>query len=79
LGRGGRILAAALAAIWLAAGLTALVIGLWVRGENLRERPRFPGNLQSDPARAQMIDEFFAPEREFELKLERWLTQHKKK
>jgi hypothetical protein len=31
LGRGGRILAAALAAIWLAAGLTALVIGLWLR------------------------------------------------
>jgi hypothetical protein len=31
LGRGGRILAAALAAIWLAAGLTALAIGLWLR------------------------------------------------
>jgi hypothetical protein len=31
LGRGGRILAAALAAIWLAAGLTALAIGVWLR------------------------------------------------
>src|SRR4051812_10097031 len=31
LGRGGRILATALAAIWLAAGLTALAIGLWLR------------------------------------------------
>ncbi len=31
LGRGGRILAAALAAVWLAAGLTALAIGLWLR------------------------------------------------
>ena len=31
MGRGGRILAAALAAIWLAAGLTALVIGLFLR------------------------------------------------
>lgn len=31
LGRGGRILAAALAAIWLVAGLTALAIGLWLR------------------------------------------------
>ena len=31
MGRGGRILAGALAAIWLAAGLTALVIGLFLR------------------------------------------------
>jgi hypothetical protein len=31
LGRGGRILAAVLAAIWLAAGLIALAIGLWFR------------------------------------------------
>jgi len=29
--RGGRILAAVLAAVWLAAGLTALVVGLWLR------------------------------------------------
>lgn len=63
---------------WWVEGMTDLILQA-VRGENLRERPRFPGNLQSDPARAQMIDEFFAPEREFELKLERWLTQHKKK
>jgi len=31
LGRGGRIFATALAAIWVAAGLTALAIGLWLR------------------------------------------------
>ena len=31
LGRGGRILAAALAGIWLAAGLTGVAIGLWLR------------------------------------------------
>jgi hypothetical protein len=31
LGRGGRILAAALAAIWLAAGLAALALGVWLR------------------------------------------------
>ena len=31
LGRGGRVLAAVLAAIWLAAGLIALAIGLWFR------------------------------------------------
>jgi hypothetical protein len=31
LGRGGRILAAVLAGIWLAAGLTALLIRLWLR------------------------------------------------
>ena len=29
--RGGRILAAVLAAVWLAAGLTARVVGLWLR------------------------------------------------
>ena len=31
LGSSGRLIAAVLAAIWVAAGLTALVIGLWVR------------------------------------------------
>jgi hypothetical protein len=31
LGRGGRILAVALATIWLTAGLIALAIGLWLR------------------------------------------------
>jgi hypothetical protein len=31
LGRGGRILAVALAAIWVAAGLIALGVGLWLR------------------------------------------------
>jgi hypothetical protein len=31
LGSGGRILAGILAAIWIAAGLTALAIGLWLR------------------------------------------------
>jgi hypothetical protein len=31
LGPGGRLVAACLAAVWLAAGLGALVIGVWVR------------------------------------------------
>ena len=30
-GRGGRIVAAVLAAIWILAGLTALAIGVWIR------------------------------------------------
>jgi hypothetical protein len=63
---------------WWVEGMTDLILQA-VRGENLRGRPRFPGNLQSDPARVQMVDEFLAPEREFELKFEGWLAQHKKK
>jgi hypothetical protein len=31
LGRGGRFLAACLAAVWLSAGLAAVVIGLWLQ------------------------------------------------
>jgi hypothetical protein len=57
--------------------LTDLILQA-VRGENLLARPRFPGNLQNDP-RAQIIDEVLASEREFELKLERWLAQRQKK
>jgi creatinine amidohydrolase len=62
---------------WWTAGLTDLILQA-VRGENLLARPRFPGNLQNDP-RAQIIDEVLASEREFELKLERWLAQRQKK
>lgn len=35
-GRGGRVVAACLAAIWLAGGLAAVLIGVWLRPGPLR-------------------------------------------
>jgi hypothetical protein len=63
---------------WWIRGMTDLILQA-VGGENLLGRPRFPGNLQNDPAKVQIVDDILAPEREFELKFERWLGQRKQK
>lgn len=62
---------------WWVEGMTDLILQA-VRGENLLSRPRFPGNLQKDPARVQIEHDILEPEREFELKFERWLGQRNK-
>lgn len=61
---------------WWIGGMTDLILQA-VRGENLLARPRFPGNLRSDP-RARIVDETLALEREFELTFERWLGRRQK-
>jgi creatinine amidohydrolase len=63
---------------WWIRGMTDLILQA-VGGENLLGRPRFPGNLQNDPAKVQIVDDILAPEREFELKFERWLGQRRQK
>jgi creatinine amidohydrolase len=63
---------------WWIRGMTDLILRA-VRGENLLDRPRFPGNLQNDATRAQIIDDVLAHEHEFESKFERWLSQHKQR
>ena len=63
---------------WWVEGMTDLILQA-VRGENLFSRPRWPGPLQNDPAYGQVVDDILAPEREFELKFERWLGERKKK
>ena len=63
---------------WWVDGITDLILRA-VRGENLLSRPRWPGPLQNDPAYAQVVDDILEPEREFELKLERWLSERTKK
>ena len=59
-------------------GMTDLILRA-VRGENLLGLPRWPGPVQNDPAYVQVVDGILEPEREFELKLERWLSERKKK
>jgi creatinine amidohydrolase len=63
---------------WWVDGMTDLILQA-VRGENLFGRPRYPGDLENEPARVQIIDDVLAHERDFELKLERWLGQREKK
>lgn len=63
---------------WWINGIADLILRS-VRGENLLGRPRWPGPLQNDPAFAQVMDGILEPEREFELKLDRWLSERKKK
>ena len=58
--------------VWWIEGMMNLILRA-VRGENLFGRPRFPGNLENDP-RASIVAEVRAHERDFELKLGRWLA-----
>jgi creatinine amidohydrolase len=50
-----------------------------VHGEKFFNRPRFPENLPSNPATAEMNNRSLDREREFGAKLEQWLTQRKKR
>ena len=62
---------------WWVKGMSELILRA-VRGENLRTRPRWPEPLQADPTYDQIVEDILEPEREFDLKLERWFGQHKK-
>jgi hypothetical protein len=60
---------------WWVEGLTDLVLRA-IRGENLRGRPRYPGDLAHDP-RSPLIGEVLAHERDFERRLDQWLSRHR--
>ena len=59
-------------------GMTDLILQA-VRGENLLTRPRWPEPLQNDPEYGQIVEQVLQPEREFELKFERWLGERRNK
>jgi creatinine amidohydrolase len=61
---------------WWVEGMTDLILQA-VRGENLRARTRWPEPLQHDPAHDQIIEQALQPEREFEMKFERWLSERR--
>jgi creatinine amidohydrolase len=63
---------------WWVEGMTDLILQA-VRGQNLRNRPRFPENVQDDPAWIEVVEDVLEPEREFESKLQRWLAEREKK
>jgi creatinine amidohydrolase len=63
---------------WWVEGMTDLILQA-VRGENLHNRPRWPGSVQNDPDYAQILDYALEPDREFELTFERWLGERQKK
>jgi len=61
---------------WWVEGMTDLILQA-VRGENLLTRPRWPGPLQNDPEYVQIVEQALQPEREFEMKFERWLGERR--
>ena len=63
---------------WWVEGMTDLILQA-VHGENLLTRPRWPGPLQDDPEYLRFVEYALHPERDFELKLVRWLSQRKNK
>jgi len=63
---------------WWVEGMTDLILRA-LRGENLFKHARFPENVGNDPAWVEIVEDVLEPEREFELKLERWLDQRKKR
>ena len=63
---------------WWVAGMTDLILQA-VRGETLLTRPRWPEPLQNDPEYLQIVEHALQPEREFEMKFERWLDERRKR
>lgn len=61
---------------WWIRGISNLILEA-VRGENLRSRPRWPEQAETDPALRQILEYVLEPERAFDLQFERWLDQHK--
>jgi creatinine amidohydrolase len=61
---------------WWVEGMTDLILQA-LRGENLFNRPRWPETIENDPDYVQIVANALRPEREFELKLERWLGERK--
>jgi len=62
---------------WWVEGMADLILRA-VGGENFFSRPRWPGPALNDPAYAPILESALAPEREFDLKFERWLSERKK-
>ena len=62
---------------WWVEGMTDLILQA-VRGEDLFTRSRWPRPLENDPAYGQVVEDVLAPEREFELRFDRWLGQRRK-
>ena len=58
-------------------GMSDLILRA-TRGENLFSRPRWPEPLQSNSDYAELVADVLAPERDFELELERWLLQRQR-
>jgi creatinine amidohydrolase len=61
---------------WWIRGMSALILTA-VRGENLRAHPRWPDQLRSDPAYADIVEATAAPDRALDARFERWLDQHR--
>ena len=61
---------------WWVGGMTDIILRA-VRGENMFQRPRFPSNLFVDTAVVNLVEGYAQREREFEQRLERWLSQRK--
>jgi creatinine amidohydrolase/Fe(II)-dependent formamide hydrolase-like protein len=61
---------------WWIRGMSSLIFEA-VRGENMRSRPRWPEQAETDSAYDQILEYALAPERVFELQFQRWLDQHK--
>jgi len=61
---------------WWVRGMSNLILKA-VRGENLRGRPRWPDQMESDSAYRQILESVLAPEREFDRQFQRWLDQRK--
>jgi creatinine amidohydrolase len=63
---------------WWSEGMADLILRS-VRGESMAGRPRWPDPMLLDSVWVQAGKEVLEPEREFELKLERWLDQRQNK
>jgi creatinine amidohydrolase len=63
---------------WWVDCMTDLILQA-VRGEKLLGRPRWPDPMQSDPEYRSFVESTLQPEREFEVKLDRWLEQRNSK
>jgi creatinine amidohydrolase len=61
---------------WWITGMSNLILEA-VRGANLRSRPRWPEQIESDSAYGQILEYALAPERAFDVQFQRWLDQHK--
>lgn len=61
---------------WWIRGMSKLILEA-VRGANLRSRPRWPEQLQTDSAYRQILEYSLAPERAFDLQFQGWLDQRK--
>lgn len=59
---------------WWIEGVTDLILQS-VRGDDLRQRPRWPEPMRADPDYSGVIEGFLMPEREFAQTLQQWLDR----